>query len=227
MLISVSYRRLGLLPYIFYCLLLCPVLFQALSLSPALAANTADPRQCLMEVGQAIDAADAAAFERLVDVDAILDAALTLFLRDVQKPEVADQLPPLLAVMFSQAASGDAGGNRLRDLLFSEVRAFVINGVSSGAFAGRTPSGGSAQGMLAPLFADASTGRKEIRQISQPRPDGHGWLVPFVVHDAGNAESYPVLGRVSPVENGFRLTSVENLEELLGRVRAESLNLGQ
>ena len=163
----------------------------------------------------------------LSEMDAILGAALTLFLRDVQKPEVADQLPPLLTVMFSQAASGDAGGNKLRDLLFSEARAFVINGVSSGAFAGRAPSGGSAQGMLAPLFADASTGRKEIRRIGQARPDGHGWLVPFVVHDAGNAESYPVLGRLSPVENGFRLTSVENLEELLGRVRAESLNLSQ
>ncbi|WP_302737477.1 hypothetical protein [uncultured Desulfovibrio sp.] len=227
MLIPASCRRLGLLPYIFCCLFLGLGLFSMLSPSPARAANTADPRQCLVEVGQAIDAADAAVFERLVDVDAILGAALTLFLRDVQKPEVADQLPPLLAVMFSQAASGDAGGNKLRDLLFSEARAFVINGVSSGAFAGRAPSGGSAQGMLAPLFADASTGRKEIRRIGQARPDGHGWLVPFVVHDAGNAESYPVLGRLSPVENGFRLTSVENLEELLGRVRAESLNLSQ
>ena len=53
------------------------------------AARAADPRQCVADVGRAIDAADAAAFERLVDVDAILDAALTLFLRDAQKPEIA------------------------------------------------------------------------------------------------------------------------------------------
>ncbi len=171
------------------------------------AVRAADPRQCVADVGRAIDAADAAAFERLVDV--------------------AAQLPPLLAVMFSQAASGDSGGNNLRTLLFSEARAFVINGVSSGAVAGRTPSGGAAQWLLAPLFADASTGRKEIQRIGQARPDNRGWLVPFVVHDAGNGESYNVLGRVSPVENGFRLTSVENLEELLGRVRAESLNTAE
>lgn len=152
MLIPASCRRLGLLPYIFCCLFLGLGLFSMLSPSPARAANTADPRQCLVEVGQAIDAADAVAFERLVDVDAILGAALTLFLRDVQKPEVADQLPPLLAVMFSQAASGDAGGNKLRDLLFSEARAFVINGVSSGAFAGRAPSGGSGPRDAGPAF---------------------------------------------------------------------------
>lgn len=94
-----------------------------LSALPARAANTADPRQCLVEVGQAIDAADAAAFERLVDVDAILGAALTLFLRDVQKPEVADQLPPLLAVMFSQAASGDVGETNCATCCSAEARA--------------------------------------------------------------------------------------------------------
>lgn len=199
------------------------VFFALLSVSPV---RAADPRQCVADVGRAIDAADAAAFERLVDVDAILDAALTLFLRHAQKPEIADRLPPLLAVMFSQAASGDSGGSNLRTLLFSETRAFVINGVSSGAFAGRAPSGDAAQGLLAPLFAGASTGRKEIRHIGQARPDNQGWLVSFVVHDAGNDESYEVLGRVSPMENGFRLTSVENLEALLARVLAESLNAG-
>ena len=221
--VVVPRRRRGAL----CCALLALGIFALLASVSVPFVRAADPRQCVADVGRAIDAADAAAFERLVDVDAILDAALTLFLRDAQKPEVAARLPPLLAVMFSQAASGDSGGNNLRNLLFSDARAFVINGVSSGAFAGRTPSGGAAQGLLAPLFADASTGRKEIRRIGQARSDNRGWLVPFVVHDAGNGENYEVLGRVSPVENGFRLTSVENLEELLDRVRAESLNVGE
>lgn len=64
---------------------------------------------------------------------------------------------------------------------------------------GRKPTGQAAQGLLDPLFADASTGRKEIREIGQARRDGRGWLVPFVVHDAGNGEDYSVLGRVSPL----------------------------
>lgn len=197
--------------------------------SPASAAS-ADPgaeqaRLCIAQAGKAVDAADVAAFERLVDLDAILDQALALFLRETQKPEVARQLPPLLALLFSQAAAQDSGGVNVRSLLFSEVRAFVINGVASGAFAGRKPTGQAARGLLAPLFADASTGRKEIREIGQARRDGQGWLVPFAVHDAGNGETYSVLGRVSPTDDGCRLTAVENLEELLDRVAAESRNV--
>lgn len=166
---------------------------------------------------------DVAAFERLVDLDAILGEALHLFLRETQKPEVARQLPPLLAMLFSQAAAQDSGGVNLRSLLFGEARAFVLNGVASGAFAGASPRQ-AAQGLLDPLFADASTGRKEIREIGQARRDGRGWLVPFVVHDAGNGEDYSVLGRVSPLDNGCRLTAVENLEELLRRISEESRN---
>lgn len=201
-------------------------------LAPCLGASAApadagaeQARLCIAQAGKAIDAADVAAFERLVDLDAILDETLGLFLRETQKPEVARQLPPMLAMLFSQAAGQDSGGINVRSLLFSEVRAFVINGVASGAFAGRKPTGQAAQGLLAPLFADASTGRKEILEIGQARRDGQGWLVPFVVHDAGNGETYSVLGRVSPVDNGYRLTAVENLEELLRRITAESANL--
>lgn len=203
-------------------LMSCLVALPASAASADLQAEQA--RLCIAQAGKAVDAADVAAFERLVDLDAILDEALGLFLREAQKPEVAGQLPPLLALLFSQAAGQDSGGVNVRSLLFSEIRAFVINGVASGAFAGRKPTGQAAQGLLATLFADASTGRKEIREIGQARRDGQGWLVPFTVHDAGNGETYPVLGRVSPVDDGCRLTAVENLEELLGRVAAESRN---
>lgn len=204
-----------------------------LSVSPvsiAAAADTAGPRQCLLEAGKAIDAADASAFERLVDVDAILEEALDIFLREARKPEVARELPPMLAILFSQAASRDSGASTVRSLLLSESRAFVLNGVSSGAFAGREPTGKEAQGLLAPLFANASTGRKEIRSVGRARPDAsgaQGWLVPFVVHDAGNGRDYEILGRLSPVENGFRLTSVKNLDALLRRIIEESNGISQ
>lgn len=208
-----------------FCCLAC--LATCLEARPAFAADEGEEqaRLCIAQAGKAIDAADVAAFERLVDLDAILDRALGLFLSETQKPEVARQLPPLLTMLFSQAAAQGNGGGAVRNLLFSEVRAFVLNGVASGAFAGRKPTGQAAQGLLAPLFADASTGRKEILEIGRARPDGQGWLVPFVVHDAGNGEKYSVLGRVSPVDNGYRLTAVENLEELLRRVMAESGNV--
>ncbi|MDR2056625.1 MAG: hypothetical protein LBQ10_12285, partial [Desulfovibrio sp.] len=112
-------------------------------------------------------------------------------------------------------------GEQVRNLLISETRAFVLNGVGSGAFAGRPPSGRAAQGLFAPLFAGASTGRKEIRDIGLPRAEGGEWIIPFVVHDFGNGESYPVLGRMRPAEGGFRLAAVENLEEIMSRVNEE------
>ncbi len=179
----------------------------------------ADPRQCVLDAGNAVDKADVAAFERQVDVDAILEQALNLFVRRAQDPEAAKDLPPMVALLFTQAASKE--GN-VRSLLLNETRAFVLNGISSGAFAGRKPSGKAAQGLLAPLFADASTGRKEIKNVGQARRDGEGWLVPFVVHDGGNGESYDVTGRVTSANGEMRLTSVANMESLLRKVAAES-----
>ena len=197
--------------------LLCPV-----SAAHAATAGADAPGRCLAEAGRAIDGADAAAFERQVDVDGILEQALALIARDMQRPGSADRYPPLLALVFSQAGARAGGGDAVRSLLKSEARAFILNGVDSGAFAGRAPQGGGS-GLLAPLFADASLGRKEIRRIGAATPDGEGWLLPFVVHDAGNGQDYAVLGRFSPTGDGCRLTAVENLEELFERIRRESL----
>ena len=189
--------------------------------APAAADDAGAPARCLAEVGRAIDTADVAAFERQVDVDAILEQAMGLLMHIMAQPETADRMPPLLALVFSQAA-GD-GGAAVRTLLKNEARAFILNGVASGAFAGRKPSGNAAGGLLAPLFADASLGRKEIRWKGAPVSDGEGWIMPFVVHDAGNGQDYAVTGRFSPTENGCRLTSVENLGELFERIRREGM----
>lgn len=202
--------------------LLLVLLLALLAVSPGHAAAAADaPARCLAEAARAIDTADVAAFERQVDVDALLDQALGHVMRIMAQPETADRMPPLLALVFSQAAGN--GGGAVRDLLKGEARAFILNGVASGAFAGRMPSGNAAGGLLAPLFADASPGRKEIRDIGAATPDGEGWIAPFVVHDAGNGQDYAVVGRFSPTETGCRLTSVENLGELVERIRQEAM----
>ncbi len=185
---------------------------------PRAAAAADDPRQCVIDAGRAVDNADVEAFERLVDVDAVLEQALDIFVRRARDPQTARELPPMVALLFSQAAEKEGS---VRALLLNETRAFVLNGVASGAFAGRRPSGAAAQGLLAPLFADASTGRKEVRDVGPARRDGDGWLVPFVVHDGGNGESYPVTGRVTTEGSGLRLTAVSNMEALLAQVAAE------
>ena len=195
------------------------LLWAAFVLQAGFAIAAADPRQCIMDAGSAVEKSDVAAFEKQVDVDAILEQALNLFVRRAQDPEAAKDLPPMVALLFTQAASKE--GN-VRALLLNETRAFVLNGISSGAFAGKKPSASASQGLLAPLFADASTGRKEIKNVGQARRDGEGWLVPFVVHDSGNDETYEVTGRVTAANGAMRLTSVANMESLLRRVAAES-----
>lgn len=203
----------------------CYIVFCLLFLVPAYAVARAGDAvlaaQCPAQIGKAIDEADMAAFEKLVDINAILNAALDIFLRDLEAMQAAGELPPMLALLFSSVAVRDVSGEQVRNLLINETRAFVLNGVDSGAFAGRPPDGRAARGLFAPLFADASTGRKEVRDIGMPRAEGGEWVVPFVVHDFGNGESYPVLGRVRPEENGFRLAAVENLEEIMRRVNDE------
>lgn len=195
------------------------LLWIALVLQAGFALAATDPRQCILEAGSAVDKSDVTAFEKQVDVDAILEQALNLFVRRAQDPEAAKDLPPMVALLFTQAASKE--GN-VRSLLLNETRSFVLNGISSGAFAGKKPTATSSQGLLAPLFADASTGRKEIKNVGQARRDGDGWLVPFVVHDGGNGESYDVTGRVTTSKGEMRLTSVANMESLLRKVAAES-----
>ena len=78
--------------------------------APSLAAGTAAAaRQCIVQAGKAVDSADTAAFEKLVDMDGILAAALDIFVRRAKQPQAAAELPPMLAILFSQAASGEQG----------------------------------------------------------------------------------------------------------------------
>ena len=210
------------MPTVLLCLFLLTLCFGLAAPSQA-AGTAAAARQCVVQAGKAVDSADAAAFERLVDVDAILAAALDIFVQQARDPKVADELPPMLAILFAQAGSGEQGNATVRAVLLSESRAFVMNGISSGAFAGRRVEGRAAQGVLAPLFADASTGRKEMRQVGEARAKNGDWLVPFTVYDHGNGESYRVTGRVSfGGSSAGRLVAVENLEALMGQVAEES-----
>lgn len=208
-------------------------IFSVLALSVLLACGVVgmalaktDPRQCPRDIAKAIDSADLAAFEKLVDLDGIIDEGVTLFIAEMKKPANAQQLPPMLAMMFSRAAGQDDMGKSIRTMLAGESRAFICNGVSSGAFAGRTPTGATQQGLLAPLFANASQGRKEIRSIGQPSAIGDGlWHVPFVIHDGGNDQDYPIVGLVSQTGSGLRLVAIDNFADLFNRVAAESRNI--
>ncbi len=177
------------------------------------------PEQCLKDIGRAINAGDAAAFEKLVDVNGILEQALDVFLAEAAKPENAKEMPPMLAVMLAQAA----GQPDIRRLLLGEARSFLMNGIASGAFAGKKLDNRAQQCLLAPLFAQASIGRKEIHGIGNPvKDDDNGWFLPFNVHDYGNGNDYAVIGHLTPVDGKLKLTAIENLEQLLAQIRKEA-----
>lgn len=182
----------------------------------------ASPHDALEKIGAAVADADAQAFQDLVDLDNVLEQGLADFLAQAQKS--GSSLPPLLALMLSQAADTGEKGKNLRNMLKGEARAFVINGVSTGAFAGKKKGAARLEGMLAPLFAAASPGRKEISSVGEGRRDGEDYILPFFVHDYGNGQDYQVIGRFVRAGEGWRLARIENVDQLFEQIRKEALS---
>lgn len=201
-----------------FAFLLAAVLIVALAM-PAYAKD--DPAEHIKKIGEAVDNADSEAFLQLVDLDSILNNALAAFISEAKKPENASQLPPMLALVLGQIAGNGQGAAGMRALLIGETRAFIVDGIDSGAFAGRKPDFSQARGMLAPLFANASLGRKEISHIGKPEKNGDSWTVPFTVHDHGNDQYYNILGRVERKDNSLVLDNIENLEDLIRQIGGE------
>lgn len=206
--------------------LLSLILLMPLILSPRTTPAADGPYGCLEAVAQAIARGDMEAFEQRVDVDGILETVVDKLFTEARRPENADKLPPMLHLMFSGAALADGGG-RVRKMLRGEARAFLRNGIVSGAFAGRTPGRDyRSEGLIAPLFADASMGRKEIHGIGQTRArEGGGWTLPFRVFDAGNGNDYPVVGHFARRDGRVMLVGIDNLNELFARIAAEAAAL--
>lgn len=192
-----------------------------LLLALAAPAFAAPPDDCLNGIGQAIENQDAVAFENLIDLDAILGDAWNLFIAEAQKPENSASVDPVLAMLLAQA--NGAQGGAIRELILREAKNFALGGVRNGSFAGRSGSG-QTQGMLGPLFANASTGRKEIRGVGEPVAYEEGWLMPFTVHDYGNDNDYHVIGRFLRVGNGARLAGIENLSQIFEQIQREAAN---
>ncbi len=197
------------------------LLVVALCCLPArLAAQSA--ADCLVAVGEALDSADTALFQRKVDVVALVSQAIDVFVGCASDPQMAQAMPPMLTLILSQAAKNDATGKAIKSMLFTECRAFLLQGVASGAFAGRPTGRNAGQGMLAPLFANASMGRKEIAAIGEPESQDNGWVVPFTLRDYGNGQNYALEGLVQDDHGELRVTKIMNLPEIFLQVLEEA-----
>lgn len=182
------------------------------------------PAHALKAVQKALDTGDVALFERHVDMDAIVAAAVDFFLADAQSPEGKARLSPVIAMLISSVSSSADAQQGLRALIGREARNFMVYGVQSGNFAGQSRANiPPPDGLLAPLFADASLGRKEIQSTTAALADGKDALISFSVYDYGNGRSYPVTGRMRTVNGQWRLVQVENLPALADQLRNESV----
>lgn len=174
--------------------------------------------ECLRNIQAAVDEGDFARFEELVDVDNILNQCLDVFLEEINKKENMTRLPPLITLMLSRMGASDAA----RQLLLQEIRAFLRYGMESGAFAGKKLAPAAPQGILGPLFADASLGKKEITFIGKPEAVKDGYSIPFLLHDHGNDNDYGIIGLFQKQDNIWRLTALQNLPELFRQIFEEA-----
>ena len=189
------------------------LLFSAVSLSgfcpEAPEAAGLPPQETLRSIGASMEAADTASFSKLVDLAKL-----------ASDPHTSQWMPPTLALMASHGGLTNA---RVQSFLASEIREFVLYGVGSGGFGGRPVNDYKSQSMFGPLFAMASLGKKQITKIGTAESfSGGRQLLPFTVHDE-NGNDYPVEGVFSPEGNGWRLTGVNNLQELILMVSREAM----
>ena len=91
---------------------------------PALARQT--PEAVLKEIQTAIDASDLAAFERRVDVDALLDQSSSALITALQKAGQVDTsgLPPMLALMVA-SVQDPSMAKQIKGLLVQETGTFT------------------------------------------------------------------------------------------------------
>lgn len=184
-------------------------------------AFAAPPDKCLARIAEAMEKGDAQAFEELVDIDGIMDGALDVFMAEARKPENKSSLPPMIAMLFSQSAG--QSGQTIKALLLQAAKEFVLSGVGSGAFGGGKGAAAQGQGFFAPLFANASMGRKEIRPLGEAVGQDGGWHMPFNVHDCGNGQDYAVIGRFEPLgKDGAKLVEIENLDQIFEQIQKEA-----
>ena len=176
---------------------------------PALARQT--PEAVLKEIQTAIDASDLAAFERRVDVDALLDQSSSALITALQKAGQVDTsgLPPMLALMVA-SVQDPSMAKQIKGLLVQETGTFTRSGIESGFFAGKPKANAKPKGLLAPLFGNVS--RKVNGNV----------ILPATIHDFGNGRDYKVDLGMSPSGESWKVTSIANMDKLVSRLQKEA-----
>lgn len=217
----------------------CLALCLYLAVAPLALAAGERPEGAVAAIQTALDQADLAAFEQRVAVDALIDEGCAVFMDRLLRAGKNGDLPPVLALLAT-AAGTPQGALAMRGILADEAAAFVRDGVASGRFGGRTGrSAGRARGLLAPLFAEVSTGRKSLRVAGRALPvttAGDVVELPVSIRDEGNGRAYRLRLRLEqwPPERpagagaaGFwKVTRIADLPAIADRLWNEAVPRG-
>ncbi|GAB1410484.1 hypothetical protein MASR1M90_16380 [Desulfovibrionales bacterium] len=193
-------------------------------LAPAWGSET--PAQAIHALQQAIDKNDQIVLEKYLDVSAIIERGVDVFIAEYAAHPPGGDGDPLLEMLSGGLSqhTDTAAYQSMKRLLVQETRKFVLWGVASGHFSGH-PSAAPAPdgGLLSALFANASKARKELRDVRCAAPQGTKASATARLYDYGSERAYPVhLGLTRQAEGYWKITSVTNLAELIRMVRQEA-----
>jgi len=206
----------------------CAYVFLMLAALAGVDAGAAEsPAAALTNVQRAIDTNDQAMFEKYVDVRGIITRGVDQFVADYAAHPPGGEGDPMLEMLAGGLVqqSGQPADQSMKLMLVEETRKFVIRGVASGDFSGH-PSGRQdlpEGGLLSVLFADASTARKELREVRVLPAKGDRAAATARMYDHGSRRSYPVqMGlRLQPA-GYWQVTDITNMTELIRQVRKEA-----
>lgn len=202
------------------------LVFMLVCLLPVAAQAAETPAQAVNALQRAIDSNDHALLEKYLDLRGIITRGVDLFIADFAANPPEGEGDPLLEMLSGGLAhsSGTAANQSMKLLLIEETRKFVLWGVASGNFSGQPASRAVPDGgLLSALFANASTARKELRAIRCAEPQGTATTATAKLYDHGSERSYPVrLGLTRQPQGHWKVTSVNNMKELIRTVRQEA-----
>ena len=174
------------------------------------------PLEAIATAQKAIDGSDATLFNKVVDVDSILDKGLVSALEILNQRMREGKLSnvnPVLALMLSGMAQDPAKVELVRVLLGTEIKKFVTAGINGGYFAGK-PNGKVGGGAFPSLLHGLSKDRKELVPGKVLSREGNTATLSATLVDHG-AGAFPLELGLTREGELWRVTEIVNVHALL------------
>lgn len=186
------------------------------------AAYAAGPLEAINRINRSIETQNPALLEQAVDLSALTSHVVQGVARQLAAdPPLLEQEP--LAVLVAQLVEVGQQESQMMRVVAEEGQRYLVWGVASGAFAGRSRGDASPRaGLLAAVLAQVSPGRKELRAAQVVEEEGDQAVVEVDLVDHGSDAVYPLALRLVRLKDGWRIVDLLNVDSLTARIRAES-----